>query len=99
MLVSSLISEDYDTLTSLRMRGYHLLVVSPDPVSFEAAGIAETPDNLLAARVVRLQRAVLLRRLRGAGIHVVNWDTSQPFEKIAKSELEQRLVLPRGVLR
>jgi uncharacterized repeat protein (TIGR01451 family) len=99
VLVSSLISEDYDTLASLRMRGYHLLVVSPDPVSFEAAGITETPDNLLAARVVRLQRAVFLRRLRGAGIHVVNWDTSQPFEKIAKSELEQRLVLPRGVLR
>ena len=46
-----------------------------------------------------MQRAVLLRRLRGAGIHVVDWDTSQPFEKTAKRDLEQRLVLPRGLLR
>ena len=99
VLVSPLISEDYDMLATLRMNGYHLLVVSPDPVSFEAAGLAETGPNLLARRVVQLQRAVLLRRLRGAGIHVVDWDTSQPFEKTAKRDLEQRLVLPRGILR
>jgi uncharacterized repeat protein (TIGR01451 family) len=99
VLVSPLISEDYDVLAALRMRGYHLLVVSPDPVSFEAAVLADTRANLLAARIVRLQRAVLLRRLRGTGIHVVDWDTSHPFEKTARSELEQRLVLPRGVLR
>lgn len=99
VLVSPLISEDYDVLATLRMRGFHLLVVSPDPVSFEAAGLAATRNNLQAKRIVGLQRAVLLRRLRGAGIHVVDWDTSQPFEKIARSELEQRLVLPRGVLR
>jgi uncharacterized repeat protein (TIGR01451 family) len=99
VLVSPLISEDYDTLAALWISGYHLLVISPDPVSFEAGGMAETPANLLARRIVQLQRAVLLRRLRGAGIHVVNWDTSQPFEKTAKRELEQRMVLPRGILR
>jgi uncharacterized repeat protein (TIGR01451 family) len=99
VLVSPLISEDYDVLAAFRMRGYHLLVVSPNPVSFETAGLANTRTNLLAGRIVQLQRAVLLRRLRGAGIHVVDWDTSQPFEKIARSELEPRLVLPRGVLR
>ncbi|MGA2503284.1 MAG: DUF58 domain-containing protein [Anaerolineales bacterium] len=99
VLVSPLISEDYDTLAALRMRGYHLLVVSPDPVSFEAAGLVATRPNFQAKRIIWLQRAVLLRRLRGAGIHVVDWDTSQPFEKTARSELEQRLVLPRGVLR
>jgi uncharacterized repeat protein (TIGR01451 family) len=99
VLVSPLISEDYDMLAALRMRGYHLLVVSPNPVSFEASGMPETRTVLLARRIVQLQRAVLLRRLRGAGIHVVDWDTSQPFEKTAKRELEQRLVLPRGVLR
>jgi uncharacterized repeat protein (TIGR01451 family) len=99
VLVSPLLPEDYDTLAALRMSGYHVLVVSPDPVSFEAVGIAETRPNLLARRIVQLQRALLLRRLRGAGIHVVDWDTSQPFEKTAKRELEQRMILPRGVLR
>jgi uncharacterized repeat protein (TIGR01451 family) len=99
VLVSPLIPEDYDALVTLRMQGYHLLVVSPDPVSFEVAGMAETRTNLLARRIVQLQREVLLRRLRSAGIHVVNWDTSQPFEKIAKRDLEQRMVIPRGILR
>jgi uncharacterized repeat protein (TIGR01451 family) len=99
VLISPLISEDYDILVAMRMSGYNLLLVSPDPVSFEADGMPETRPNLLAKRIVRLQRAVLLRRLRGAGIHVVDWDTSQPFEKTAKRELEQRMVLPRGVLR
>lgn len=86
-------------LAALRMNGYHLLVVSPDPVSFEADGMAETRTNLLAKRIVQLQRALLLRRLRGAGIHVVDWDTSQPFEKIARRDLDQRLVLPGGLFR
>ena len=99
VLVSPLISKDYDMLAALRIRGYHLLVVSPDPVSFEADGLPETRINLLARRIVQLQRVVLLRRLRGSGIHVVDWDTSQPFEKTAKRALEQRLVLPRGISR
>ena len=99
VLVSPLIAEDYDMLAALRMSGYHLLAVSPDPVSFEASGMVETRTNLLAKRIVRLQRAVLLRRLRGTGIHVVDWDTSQPFEQTARREMEQRMVLPRGVLR
>lgn len=99
VLISPLLSEDYDVLATLRMKGYHLLVVSPDPVSFEAAGLAATRNNLQAKRIIHMQRVVLLRRLRGAGIHVVDWDTSQPFEKTARSELEQSLVLPRGVLR
>jgi uncharacterized protein (DUF58 family) len=34
VLVSPLLSEDYEVLSALRMSGYHLLVVSPDPVSF-----------------------------------------------------------------
>ena len=99
VLVSPLISEDYDMLAALRMSGYHLMVVSPDPVSFEADGMTETRTNLLAKRIVQLQRALLLRRLRGAGIHVVDWDTSQPFEKIARRDLDQRLILPGGLLR
>jgi uncharacterized protein (DUF58 family) len=99
VVFSPLISEDYEILTALRMRGYHILVVSPDPVLFETNGMAKTRMNLQASRIVQLQRAVLLRRLRGVGIQVVNWDTSQPFESFARRELEQRLVPPRGILR
>lgn len=99
VLVSPLTGEDYESLSALRVRGYHLLVVSPDPIAFEAASLAQTTTTLLASRIARLQRAVLLRRLRGAGIQVVDWNVSQPFEKVAKRFLEQRQVLSgRGSL-
>jgi uncharacterized protein (DUF58 family) len=99
VLVSSLVPEDFETLATLRIMGYQLMVVSPDPVAFEAAGLPQTHPVLLAQRIAHLQREVMLRRLRGAGIQVVDWDVSLPFEKVAKRQLERRMVLPRGELR
>jgi len=99
VLISPLLDEDYDVLAALRLRGSPLLVVSPDPVSFEANGLPRMRNYLLAMRIASLQRAALLRRLRGTGARIVDWDTSQPFEKAAKGELERRSVLPRGDLR
>ena len=99
VLISPLIAEDYDMLVTIRLSGFNLLVISPDPVSFESSGMVESRTTMLAKRIVHLQREVLLRRLRGAGIHVVDWDTSQPFEQIARLALERRMVFPRGVHR
>jgi uncharacterized repeat protein (TIGR01451 family) len=96
VLVSSLVPDDCDILAALRMRGYPLLVISPNPVLFEASGLRQTRENFQAMRIVKLQRRIFLRRLLGAGIQVVDWDVSQPFEAIAKRDLERRLVLPRG---
>jgi uncharacterized repeat protein (TIGR01451 family) len=96
VLVSPLISEDFDALVGLRTRGYHVLVVSPNPASFEVQELPKTNEVLLAARIARLQRRVLLRRLIGAGFQVVDWDVSEPFELVARRNLERRLVLPRG---
>jgi uncharacterized protein (DUF58 family) len=96
VLISSLLDEDYDVLAALRLRGYPLLVVCPDPVSFEAGGLPRKQTHLLAMRIARLQRAALLRRLRGTGTRVVDWDTSQPFEQTASRELERRSVSPGG---
>ena len=95
VLISPLLDEDYDVLAALRLKGYPLLVVSPDPVSFEADGLPRKKIYLLAMRIASLQRRAFLRRLRGTGTRVVDWDTSQPFEKTAKRELERRSVSPR----
>ena len=98
LLVSPLIAEDYEALVGLRTRGYHVLVVSPNPTSFELIGLPRTEDVLMAVRIARLQRRVLLRRLLAAGIQVVDWDVSEPFELVARRNLERRLVLPRGTV-
>ncbi len=99
VLVSPLLPEDYSPVVSLRMRGYYVLVVSPDPVSYEQRGLPGQCEVQLAARLARLERTVLLQRLTAAGVQVVDWDVSKPFEQVARQSLERRPILPRGVRR
>jgi uncharacterized protein (DUF58 family) len=96
VLVSPLVADDFTALLNLRSKGYALLVISPDPVAFEADGLPPAEDVRLARRMLSLKRRLFLRRLRGVGIQVVNWDVSQPFEQVARRELERRPLVPRG---
>ncbi len=89
ILISPLSGGDVPLLTQLRARGYQLLVISPDPVSFESRGLGDSPSIKLAARIARLQREVLLRELRHVGIHVVNWDVAHPFEQAVRASLSR----------
>jgi uncharacterized protein (DUF58 family) len=83
VLVSPLIPRDRDVLVRLRARRYELLVISPDPVAFEHAALGAERSVALGARVARLERTVLLRGLRQAGIRVVDWNVEQPFHRVA----------------
>ncbi len=95
ILISPLTSADFPDLVNLRVRGYHLLVVSPDPISFELSGLAQNPEDLLSARILRMQRSLLFERLVHAGIQIVDWDVRRPFEQVARQHLERRLVVAR----
>ena len=86
VLVSPLCEDDPQMLVRLRARGYQVLVISPDPVSFEAER-ATTKDAVLAARLARLERTLLLRRLSGAGIQVVDWSVHAPFDRTVNASL------------
>jgi uncharacterized protein (DUF58 family) len=81
VLISPLWPDDLATLLRLRAHGYQVLVVRPDPVSLEQAALGSRPEVGLAARIVRVQRALLLRQLRQAGIRVVDWRVDEPFER------------------
>jgi uncharacterized protein (DUF58 family) len=98
VLVSPLSPDDFQALMNLRSKGYAVLVVSPDPVAFEAGGLRPSDATRLAQRVAHLKRQLFLRRLRGIGIQVVNWDVSQSFEQVARRELERRQNIQRGEL-
>ena len=79
VMISPLLPGDVSTLVRLRAHGYQILVVSPDPVDFElkALGIfgAKVPQQHIesAARIARLERKLVLRRLRQADIQTVDW--------------------------
>jgi uncharacterized protein (DUF58 family) len=74
-------------LVRLRARGYQLLVVSPDPVRFEARALGAQPGVDLATRIARLERALLLRRLRRAGIQIVDWQVDRPLDRVVHASL------------
>lgn len=90
VLVSPLVEEDYSTLIQLRARGYQVMVVSPDPVGFEQSYLLwqsaeySKGEVELAVRVVRLERELMLKRIRRAGVQVIEWDVAQPFDQAAR---------------
>ena len=87
VLVSSLVNDDLNILVQLRGRGYQIMVISPDPVKFELGCLPSSPQADLAARIVRVERDLLIRRLERAGIQVIGWDVSIPLDQAVGSLL------------
>jgi uncharacterized protein (DUF58 family) len=91
VLVSPLVEDDYVPLIQLRARGYQVMVVSPDPVTFELSHLSDQPDVRLAARVVRMERKLMIHRIQRAGVQVYEWDVSEPFDQAAHHFFGRRL--------
>ena len=92
VLMSPLVSDDLSILIHLRARGYQVLVISADPVSFEkAAPSKKDGPNDLAYRLAALERALLISNLTHAGIQVLDWNISEPFDQAVKiAEIQLR---------
>lgn len=89
VLISPLMKDDVKFIKRLRARGYQLLVISPNPVSFARDVLgANKPEVQMAYRIARLERALLLRQLQQAGIFTVNWHTQTPFEQSVGAALD-----------
>ena len=87
VLVSPLQKEDIPFLVRLRSRGYGLLVVSPDPVSFEAAAMPDEMVRDMAVRIAQLERATIVHKLQRGGVFTLDWDTSIPLEAVVNAGL------------
>ena len=91
VLVSPLVEDDYQPLIQLRARGYQVLVVSPDPVSFEQTYLTNRPEVRLAARVIRMERELMLNHIQQAGVQLVEWNVTQPFDQAARRFFRRRI--------
>jgi uncharacterized protein (DUF58 family) len=94
VMVSPLSDHDLPVLFQLRALGYSLLIVSPDPVSFEARLYAKDEVVSVATRLANLERVLLLHKLQRGGIQTVDWDVTRPFDQVAYAMLGR---LPRGI--
>jgi uncharacterized protein (DUF58 family) len=85
ILVSPLHKEDVEYLVWLRAIGYSVMVLSPDPLSFEASFMDQDEEAVqLAARVARLERRLFFSQLQQAGIEAISWDSGQPLEGVVR---------------
>jgi len=89
ILVSPLTDDDLMPLVQLRAQGYQVLVVSPDPVKFELSYLPRNPNVDLAARVIHMERALLLQKIQRASIQVLDWDVAEPFDQVVKRRLSR----------
>jgi uncharacterized protein (DUF58 family) len=91
VLVSPLLTDDVQILRRIRSHGYQVMVISPDPLAFEESML---PDEQLAresfqvaSRIGRIERALLFRQLRQAGVQVVNWRVDTPLDQVIRQNL------------
>ena len=97
VFISPLLAEDVEPLVRLRAQGYSLIVVSPDAVRFEAARLPVSEPMLQATRILALRRRLTLRKLRHAGVQVVDWDVTRPFEQVVESALSRPPAFMRAI--
>lgn len=89
VVVSPLAGDDLQALVQLRARGYQVLVVSPNPVTYELAQLASTREVTQAARILAMERTLLIRQMRRAGIQALDWDVTQPFDQLVRQSLSR----------
>ena len=88
--------DDLDDIVSLRARGYELLLVTPDAITFEMKTLATTRHTQLAARLAQLERGHLLRTLGRAGVDVFEWDVEIPFHQVVHRALGRTRLRSQG---
>ncbi len=87
VLVSPLNADDLEVLIQLRARGYQVMVISPDPVTFELSYLPQNSNVSLAGRIVQMERNLLIRKLQHAGVQVLDWNIAHPFDQVMKRRL------------
>jgi uncharacterized protein (DUF58 family) len=81
ILLSPLQDDDVSILVKFRARGYQVMVISPDPIAFQVDSLPKSYSLELSERLARIERKLLLNKLRNAGIIVLDWDVRIPFDQ------------------
>ena len=90
VLISPLRGEDVVPLRYLRGLSYRVLIVSPDPISFERRLLPQDRFREFAESIARMEREATLANLRRSGAQVVDWDVTGPLWLALKSAAGER---------
>jgi hypothetical protein len=92
VILTPILPDDLNIFLQLHAQGYRLMVISPDPVSFEGQGLTGNTKSELAKRIALSERAFLIQKVRRAGIQVVDWHFSQPLDPTLRTSLRHQPV-------
>jgi uncharacterized protein (DUF58 family) len=95
ILVSPLIQADAPILISLSALGYAVMVISPDIIRYDAGPIQPESRGSYALRLAHAERALLLQKIRRAGVQVIDWNVELPFETLARRHSVLRMAANR----
>jgi uncharacterized protein (DUF58 family) len=94
VFVGPVTADDPAMLIHLRALGYALMVVSPNPVAFEAGApslrLSSSHAVQYAHRIATAERTFNLQRLRRVGVQVVDWDVSLPLGNVIHEALARQ---------
>jgi uncharacterized protein (DUF58 family) len=85
IFISPLLRGDEVMLLRLRAFGYAVMVVTPDPIQFEASHLPAQKLLPLAQRLAHIERQLVLRRLRQGGITVINWPVDRSLDEMVQA--------------
>lgn len=92
VIISPLVPDDFGPLVRLGASGYEIMVVSPNPIDFEAVSSPQAPWLEHAVRIANVERSLLLNKLNRAGVRVVDWHVDQRLDAIIHTTLARRPV-------
>jgi uncharacterized protein (DUF58 family) len=92
VMVSPLKTEDFGPLVRLHATGYEIMIVSPDPIHFEAAKYdpKKYPDLDLSIRLAMIERTLMIRKLKRAGIQVIDWRVDHSLDQEVSQSIRQQ---------
>jgi uncharacterized protein (DUF58 family) len=97
IFVSPLLPGDEVMLLRLRAYGYAVMVVSPDPIRFEASHLPANKLLPLAQSLAQIERQLFLHRLRQGGVTVINWPVERSLDEVIQAGIAH--VPPGRVMR
>jgi uncharacterized protein (DUF58 family) len=94
VMISPLLPEDIPIIVRMRAHGYAVLIICPDPVSYEAAFYRDSTSP--AYRLAFAERKFILRQVRQCGAQIVNWLVDQPLKIVIREVLARQPLVIRN---
>jgi len=99
IMVSPLTNRDWSLFPRLKMQGYQVVLISPNPINFTSQYMAINNSDKefhLALRAAAYERQLLIRNILRLEIPVIDWKVDQPLSPLVRHTLCRPLLSRRG---